>query len=561
MSTETLAPAPAPAPTRSAATRIRVTSGQERRFFSVALLVIVGATALTTWITGFNPLEAIQGMPHALGFIAQDYFPPTVNNPGLLTTALIETVALALTSTLVASVLAFLAALIGCKAVSPIKWASPIIRGFATFIRNVPDLVWAVILFTAMGFGFHVGFAALTLGTFSFLVRAFIESMDEVSADTTETLAAVGANFPQRVMQSIVPSFTKDFIAWFLYCIEVSIRGATIVGMLGGGGVGMLLNGELGLARWRPRAMGTILILAALVIAVDLLTSYLRKKLLNPAGTQITTESRDSVVVVSRGRIVVKKKGRDRAVHVFLVSALVLSLAAFFPIRDAAWGRLIADFPGLSRTLVELGTLDFSAWPRIWTSFLDTMSIAVLSTVYSAILALFIAPFATRNLVRNPVGPLAITSIATLIRVIPNPVLVMMAIAPFGLGVVPGIIGMTLASTAFFVRVFVQGYEDVPDETIEALAATGANRVVVFMGAMLPASRSHMVAWIGMRFEMNFMGSAILGMVGAGGVGGVINEAVRGRQFGVAGVAILLVFIFAFALELSMAKLKSKYIR
>jgi len=560
VSAATLAPAPAPAPAHPA--RLRVTSGKERRFFTAALVVIVGATALTTWITGFNPLEAVGGMPNALQFIAADYFPPTVNNAGLLTSALIETVALALTSTLIAAVLAFLAALIGCRAVSPIPWASPVIRGLATFIRNVPDLVWAVILFTAMGFGFHVGFAALTLGTFGFLVRAFIESMDEVSADTTETLAAVGANFPQRVMQSIVPSFTKDFIAWFLYCIEVSIRGATVVGMLGGGGVGMLLNGELGLARWRPRAMGTILILAALVIAVDLLTSYLRKKLLNPSATEsVTAEHRDTVVVVRGGRIAIKKRGRDRAVHLFLISALLLSLAAFLPIRDASWGRLFTDIPGLSLTLVELGTLDFSAWSRIWTAFLDTMGIAVLSTVYSAVLALLIAPFATRNLIRNPVSPALITSVATLIRTVPNPVLVMMAIAPFGLGVVPGIIGMTLSSTAFFVRVFVQGYEDVPDETIEALQATGANRMVVFMGAMLPASRSHMVAWIGMRFEMNFMGSAILGMVGAGGVGAVIREAVLGRRLGVAGVAILLVFLFAFALEQGMAKIKRTYIR
>ncbi|GAB2459439.1 PhnE/PtxC family ABC transporter permease [Xylanimonas ulmi] len=555
MSADTLARPQAPA------ARIPLVSGQERRFFTAALAVIVGATALTTWITGFNPLAALAGMPSALGFVAADYLPPTVNNGGLLARALVETVALALTSTLVASALAFLAALIGCRAVSPLPWAAPIVRGFATLVRNIPDLVWAVILFTAMGFGFHVGFAALTLGTFGFLTRAFIESMDEVSADTTETLAAVGASFPQRVMQSIVPSFTKDFIAWFLYCIEVSIRGATIVGMLGGGGVGMLLNGELGLARWRPRAMGTILILAVLVIAVDLLTSYLRTKLLNPSAARSAADRSESALVVRRGRIAVTQRGRDREVNLFLLCALALSLAAFWPIRDASWGRLLTDFPHLSRTLFELASLDFSAWDRTWTSFLDTMGIAVLSTVYSAILALLIAPFATRNLVRNPVGPALITSVATLIRTIPNPVLVMMAIAPFGLGVTPGIIGLTLSSTAFFVRVFVQGYEDVPDETIEALQATGAGRVQVFLSAMLPASRSHMVAWIGMRFEMNFMGSAILGMVGAGGVGGVINEAVRGRQFGVAGVAILLVFVFAFALELTMAKVKRTYIR
>ena len=540
---------------------IKLTPKKERRFYGYAALVVAAVVVYGTWVTGFNPWAALTGLGPLFEFIYDDFLPPTVNNWNVLMRAVLDTVALAFTSTLVASALAFLAALFGTKKISPLPWLSPIIRGFATFVRNVPDLVWAVILVTALGVGTHVGFAALTLSSFAFLTRAFIEAMDEVSSESVEALAAVGANFPQRVMQAIVPPFTKDYIAWFLYNLEVSIRGATIVGMVGGGGIGMLLSAQMRNFRWFPRATGTILVLAALVIAVDLLTSYLRKKLLNPSATVTAgTMHRESAAVIRRGRIVVTKKGRDLAVRIFLWASVGLSLLAFLPL-NINWDSLFGRAYRLGTTFVALGALNFMHWGPTWNAFLETVAVAVLSTFYSVLLALLIAPFAARNLMRNRALPLAITSIATFIRTIPNPVVVLIAISSFGLGPVPGIVGLTLSSTAFFIRVFAQGFEDVPDETIEALEATGANRLQVFMGAMMPAARSHMVAWTGLRFEMNFMGSAILGMVGAGGIGAEILRATNGRQLGVAGVGILLVFLFAFTFEQVLTRIKRTVIR
>jgi phosphonate transport system permease protein len=225
------------------------------------------------------------------------------------------------------------------------------------------------------------------------------------------------------------------------------------------------------------------------------------------------------------------------------------------------WDSLFGRMGRLGRTFVELGQLNFMAWDSTWAAFLETIGVTVLSTFYSVILALLIAPFAARNIVKIKAIPLIITSVATFIRTIPNPVVVLVAISSFGLGPVPGIVGLTLSSTAFFVRVFAQGFEDVPDGTIEALQATGANKLQVFMGAVMPAARSHMVAWTGLRFEMNFMGSAILGMVGAGGIGAEILRATNGRQLGVAGVGILLVFLFAFTFEQILTRIKRNVIR
>ncbi len=137
----------------------------------------------------------------------------------------------------IAAVLAFFVSLFGSEKVSPFPRAAKFVRGFATFLRNIPALVWAFILFSSLGIGTGVGFVALCITSFAFMVRAFVETTEDVSQDCVESLQAVGATFPQRVSQAILPSCLSGFLSWFLYCVEINIRASTIVGMVGGGGV------------------------------------------------------------------------------------------------------------------------------------------------------------------------------------------------------------------------------------------------------------------------------------------------------------------------------------
>ena len=181
-------------------------------------------------------------------FITQDFLPPALPKasriPGIFSSILV-TLALAMSSTTVAAVLAFFVSLFGSEKVSPFPRAAKAVRGFATFLRNIPALVWAFILFSSLGIGTGVGFVALCITSFAFMVRAFVETMEDVSQDCVESLQAVGATFPQRVSQAILPSCLSGFLSWFLYCVEVNIRASTIVGMVGGGGVGYVISNSL----------------------------------------------------------------------------------------------------------------------------------------------------------------------------------------------------------------------------------------------------------------------------------------------------------------------------
>lgn len=201
-------------------------------------------------------------------FITEDFLPPALPKasriPGVLSSVLV-TLALAMASTTVAAILAFFLALFGSERISPFPKAAKFVRGFATFLRNIPALVWAFILFSSLGIGTGVGFVALCITSFAFLVRAFVETMEDVSQDCVESLQAVGASFPQRVAQAIVPSCLSGFLSWYLYCIEVNIRASTIVGMVGGGGVGLTLFSYIKSFEY-DIALSIILLVAAMVI-------------------------------------------------------------------------------------------------------------------------------------------------------------------------------------------------------------------------------------------------------------------------------------------------------
>ncbi|MFQ9935856.1 MAG: PhnE/PtxC family ABC transporter permease [Phascolarctobacterium faecium] len=92
-------------------------------------------------------------------------------------------------------------------------------------------------------------------------------------------LTACGGTFWQKVCQGIVPTCSTQFIAWFLYCIELNIRASTIVGMVGGGGIGLVLFSYIKSFNYAGAA-GIILVIAAMVIMVEFLTNYVRRKVL-----------------------------------------------------------------------------------------------------------------------------------------------------------------------------------------------------------------------------------------------------------------------------------------
>lgn len=257
-----------------------ITRDSKKRY-ARTLIIVSALFIITSILTEFSPATLAANRDSFWKFIAEDFFPPALpraeSMKGVIESVLV-TLALAMSATTIAAVLAFFVSLFGSEKISPFPKAAKFVRGFATFLRNIPALVWAFILFSSLGIGTGVGFVALCITSFAFLVRAFVETMEDVSQDCVESLLAVGASFPQRVAQAIVPSCMQGFLSWYLYCMELNIRASTIVGMVGGGGVGMVLFSYLKSFKYHI-AFGIILMIAVMVIVDDRITGRLREEL------------------------------------------------------------------------------------------------------------------------------------------------------------------------------------------------------------------------------------------------------------------------------------------
>ena len=279
--------------------------------------------------------------------------------------------------------------------------------------------------------------------------------------------------------------------------------------------------------------------------------------------TEIALLAQDMIPAVrlcKKGKIKIKDPTQDRDLYLFLVAMILISVFSFFPL-DINWFKLVSRVPDIGIMFGKLSRLSLHHFDYTLIAFVETVSITILATIYSFFFGVLFGALASKNLIKNRWVTTLLSSFFTFLRAVPTPVWVLLALVCLGLGPIAGIVGLSVHATAFFARAFSQSFEDVPPEVIEALEVTGASKLQIFFSAIFPAALSMIIAWIGMRFEINFQESAILGMVGAGGIGFAITTSLQGYQYGVAGLAILLVFIYAYAIELLFTTIKKKFIR
>ncbi|GAB4238866.1 MAG: phosphonate ABC transporter, permease protein PhnE [Stanieria sp.] len=188
------------------------------------------------------------------------------------------TVAIALWGTVLSLSLSFILAPLAAKNLSPHPLIYQATRELLNFLRAIPDLVLALIFVSALGLGALPGLLALGLHTTGFLGKFFAESMERVEAGVYEGVSATGASLLQVVMYAAWPSILQEAIGYILYIFDRNVRVATVLGLVGAGGIGVELSAKLRLFEYSQSA-SLILIIIITIIAIDYLSSWLRRKI------------------------------------------------------------------------------------------------------------------------------------------------------------------------------------------------------------------------------------------------------------------------------------------
>ncbi|MCL2773845.1 MAG: ABC transporter permease subunit [Oscillospiraceae bacterium] len=242
-------------------------------FVSVAVLFAISAV-----ITHYSVIGGFESIPKAAAWIAKNLIPNAkswAKLPNILS-KLTQTALVSVAVTVCAAVCAFFFSLLGTKTTKNSPWIGRTVRIIAAFFRNVPDVVWAMLLLFSFGQNILTGFFALFFATFGMLTRAFIETIDEVSAPCVEALHATGATYLQTVFQGIIPSSMPEIISWVLYMIETNIRSSTLIGVLTATGIGYLF--DLYYKRLDFGSAGLVVIsIVVLVIAIETASNQIRK--------------------------------------------------------------------------------------------------------------------------------------------------------------------------------------------------------------------------------------------------------------------------------------------
>jgi len=191
--------------------------------------------------------------------------------------ATLETVQMALAGTFLALVVAFPVGFLAARNTTPHRFVYYGVRMFLNLVRTIPDLALGLLFVAAVGLGAFAGTLALAVHTATVLGKLLSESVENIDEGVVEAIRATGAGYAQILSFAVLPQILPDLISFTLYRLETNIRAASVLGLIGAGGIGYLMNTSFRTFQYQEAA-AIVLVLIALVMLVDYLSSRLRAR-------------------------------------------------------------------------------------------------------------------------------------------------------------------------------------------------------------------------------------------------------------------------------------------
>jgi phosphonate transport system permease protein len=189
-----------------------------------------------------------------------------------------QTIQMALWGTFLAIIVAVPLGLLGSSNIAP-AWIQQPVRRVLDLIRSIPDLVVAVIFITAVGLGPFAGVMAMMFNTGGVLAKLFSEAVEAIDKGPVEGVRATGAGRLQEIIWGVIPQVAPLWTSFALYRFESNSRSATVLGLIGAGGIGQVLFESMNGFEFRDVSAIVIIVVIAVTL-IDMLSQAMRKRLL-----------------------------------------------------------------------------------------------------------------------------------------------------------------------------------------------------------------------------------------------------------------------------------------
>lgn len=257
----------------------------QRRIAIHFTCIVLSLTFITGWVlTKISLLDMFsQQRLRAAGRIFSSLLSPEWSILPQALSAIIETVYLAFMATVLALPLSFVLSFLSARNLMHERmWMRVLyilLRVVTNFTRSIEPLVWAVIFTVWVKVGPFPGMLALMTHTIASLVKQYSEQIEAIDPGPMEAIAATGARHVQVVWFAVVPQVFIPFLSFTIYRWDINVRMATVIGLVGGGGIGTMLNQYQMLAQWHE--VGLIVLVIALVVwLMDYVSARVRQALL-----------------------------------------------------------------------------------------------------------------------------------------------------------------------------------------------------------------------------------------------------------------------------------------
>ncbi|WP_159592674.1 phosphonate ABC transporter, permease protein PhnE [Chelativorans xinjiangense] len=191
---------------------------------------------------------------------------------------MLETINIALVATLIGFGLGFVLCFLAAANLTTRRWLRFFVRRFMEVLRAFPEIVIAGFFLAILSLGAVPAIIAVAIHTIGALGKMFFEVVENADMRPEEGLRAAGANWVERVWFAIVPQVMPNFLSYALLRLEINVRASTIIGAVGGGGIGETLRLSISQTH-EAKTLAIVLLLFSTIVAVDQFSAWLRRRL------------------------------------------------------------------------------------------------------------------------------------------------------------------------------------------------------------------------------------------------------------------------------------------
>ncbi|MEQ8717393.1 MAG: ABC transporter permease subunit [Acidimicrobiales bacterium] len=483
--------------------------------FTARRRIVVGAVAALVWAVARAGVD--DGIVNTGGWSSFRRFwrsAADLEVSGEFLRLTVDAATLTLSYAVLGTVLSVVLGCLGALVISETLWGDRIGRRIAGALLVVPravhEILWALLLVQVLGFDPLVAVIAIGVPFGAVTAKVYAETIDEADQRAYRRLSASGAGRLTALAYGIVPEVRGELISYAFYRFECAIRSAAVLGIIGAGGLGFQL--DLSFESLRYDEIWT------LIVALMILS-----------GLADTWSSR-------------VRRSRDPRVGRFSLLAVVALVPLSWRWIDLDPTELVsARTRRLGRELLgDLfpARLGPGGWRELIDATVDTVAMSVLATAIAAGGGLALAIAVRRRTMRTalslPAGDLARVvgrGVLLLFRAVPAPVWAFVWVLVLFPGPWPGAVALGIYNLGVLGRLFAETLEDADVRPADMLVASGANHTQALWYGTLPTAAPRLVALAAYRWEVIVRETVVVGVVGAGGLGQLINEHLAARDF------------------------------